>query len=160
MLFRKSGSLKFKVLPFGISVQNFMKKYKVQLEKFKNYRFPRKIGCSGNFWKFWLQKSVKLTIEPCLMGIVSKNVFYVKKQQNIMSNSGIFGWKIIVFRQKNMFFKNRAWSHFRHWHFAIVCKISRRNIKYSSRYQEIPFLWRKSAVPAILESSGYKNQFN
>ena len=30
-------------------VQNFMKKYKVQLEKFKKYRFSMKICCSGRF---------------------------------------------------------------------------------------------------------------
>ena len=48
-VFRKSGSVTFKMLPFRISVQNFMKKYKVQLEKFKKYRFPVKIGCSGDF---------------------------------------------------------------------------------------------------------------
>ena len=38
-VFRKSGSVTFQILPFRISVQNFMKKYKVQLEKFKKYRF-------------------------------------------------------------------------------------------------------------------------
>ena len=48
-ILQKSGSVTFKVLPFCISVQNFMKKYKVQLEKFKKYCFPAKIGCSGDF---------------------------------------------------------------------------------------------------------------
>ena len=38
-VFQKSGSVTFKTLPFCISMQNFMKKYKVQLEKFKKYRF-------------------------------------------------------------------------------------------------------------------------
>ena len=49
-VFRESGSVTFKVLSLCIiSVQNFMKKYKVQLEIFKKYRFPAKIGCSGDF---------------------------------------------------------------------------------------------------------------
>ena len=43
-VFQKSGSVTFLTLPFCISVQNFMKKYKVQLEKFKKY-----VGCSDNF---------------------------------------------------------------------------------------------------------------
>ena len=38
-VFRKSGSVTFRALPFCISVPNFMKKYEVQLEKFKKYRF-------------------------------------------------------------------------------------------------------------------------
>ena len=38
-VFRESGSVTFKVLPFHISVQNFMKEYKVQLVKLKKYRF-------------------------------------------------------------------------------------------------------------------------
>ena len=38
-VFRKSCSVTFQVLPFCINVQNFMKKYKVQLRKFKKYRF-------------------------------------------------------------------------------------------------------------------------
>ena len=37
--FRKPGSVTFWTLLFCISVQNFMKKYKVQLEKFKKYHF-------------------------------------------------------------------------------------------------------------------------
>ena len=50
-VFRKSDSVTFQTLPFCISVQNFMKKYKVQLEKFKKYRFSAKIGCSDDFQK-------------------------------------------------------------------------------------------------------------
>ena len=42
-VFRKSGTVTFQTLPFCSSVQNFMKKHKVQLEKFKKYRF------SGDF---------------------------------------------------------------------------------------------------------------
>ena len=38
-VFRKSGSVTFKTVPFFMSVPNFMKKYEVQLEKFKKYRF-------------------------------------------------------------------------------------------------------------------------
>ena len=56
-------------LPFCISVQNFMKKYKVQLEKFKKYCF------SGENRLFRQQKSVLLTIEPCLMVGIVINVF-------------------------------------------------------------------------------------
>ena len=38
-VFRKSGSVTFQILSFCISVQNFMNKYKVRLQKFKKYRF-------------------------------------------------------------------------------------------------------------------------
>ena len=37
--FRPEKYVIYKVLAFCISVRNFMKKYKVQLEKFKKYRF-------------------------------------------------------------------------------------------------------------------------
>ena len=37
------------ILWFCISVQNFMKKYKVRLGKFNKYLFSAKIGCSGDF---------------------------------------------------------------------------------------------------------------
>ena len=59
------------------------------------------------------------------------------------SGSGIFG-------RNKLFFENWARSHFRHCHFASVCKISWKNIKYSSRNSRNPvFFRRKSAVPAI-----------
>ena len=38
-----------------------------------------------------------------------------------------------IFDRKNRFFENRARPHFRHCRFASVCKISWKNIKYSSR---------------------------
>ena len=53
--------------------------------------------------------------------------------------SGIFG-------QKNIFFKNRALSHFEHYHFASVCKILWKNIKY--RYS------RNTVFPAKIGCSG------
>ena len=37
------------------------------------------------------------------------------------------------FRPEKMFFENRALSYFRYCHFGLVCKISRKNIKYSLR---------------------------
>ena len=55
--------------------------------------------------------------------------------------SGILG-------RKNMFFENRARSHFRHCHFASVCKISCKNIKYSSRNS------RNTVFPAKIGCSG------
>ena len=65
--------------------------------------------------------------------------------------SGIFG-------RKNMLFENRAPSHLRYCHFASVCQISWKNIKYSSRNS-----WNNSGENRLfrrfLESSNYKNQF-
>ena len=55
--------------------------------------------------------------------------------------SGIFGWK-------KMFFENRAPSHFRYCHFASVCKISWKNIKYSSKNS------RNAVFPAKIGCSG------
>ena len=60
--------------------------------------------------------------------------------------SGIFG-------QKWIFSGNRTLPHFRYWHFASVCKISWKNIKYSSRNS------RNTVFPAKISRSGYKNQF-
>ena len=48
-----------------------------------------------------------------------------------------------ILDQKNMFFKNWARSHFRHYHFASVCKISWINVEYSSRNS------RNTVFPAI-----------
>ena len=45
--FQKSGSVPFWTLSFCASVQNYMKKYQVQLEIFKKYCF------SGENWLFW-----------------------------------------------------------------------------------------------------------
>ena len=50
-VFRKSGSVKFYTLAFCISVPNFMKKYKVQLENFKKYRFSDEIRLLRRFLK-------------------------------------------------------------------------------------------------------------
>ena len=57
--------------------------YKVQLEKFKKYRFfRRKSAVPAIFRKFRLQKSVLWTIEPFLMvGIVINNVFVWKNNE-------------------------------------------------------------------------------
>ena len=76
-VFRKSGSVTFQTLAFCISVPNFMKKYTVQLEKFKKYRFSgKKLAVQAIFRKFRLQKSVLLTIKLWFMaGIVINNVF-------------------------------------------------------------------------------------
>ena len=49
---------------------------------------------------------------------------------------------------KNMFFENRALSHFIHSHFASVCKISWKNVKYSSRNS------RNAVFPAKIGCSG------
>ena len=55
--------------------------------------------------------------------------------------SGIFG-------RKKIFFENRNPSHFGHYHFASVCKISWKNIKHSSRYS------RFTVFPAKIGCSG------
>ena len=151
------------------------------------------------FGKFRLQKSVLLTIEPCLMvGIVINNVFVWKKQRNIRKKSDenlqkprfsaekkffskirlghvlsipnthlcaknqeklmmksrenakkpVFPAYFRHFRPENMFFENWAPSHFRHCYFATVCKISWKNIKYSSRNS------RNTVFPAKICCSG------
>ena len=76
-MFIENQYVTFYVLPFCISVPNFMEKFKVQLKKFKKYRFSSENGLfPGILRKFRLQKSISLTIEPCLMmGIVINNVF-------------------------------------------------------------------------------------
>ena len=82
-VFTKSGSVTFWALPFRISVQNFMKKYKAQLEKFKkchfsgeNRLFRGSLESSGNknqlYWKF----------NQCLMVDVVIDNVSVKKQRN------------------------------------------------------------------------------
>ena len=58
-----------------------------------------------------------------------------------------------IFGRKYMFFENRTLSHFRYYYFASVCKISLKNMKYSSRNS------RNRLFRRFLESSGFKNQF-
>ena len=114
-VFRKSGSVIFWALPICISVQNFfMKRYKVQLKKFKKYRCS---AIPAIYREFRLQKSVYLTIEPCLMvGIVINNVFVwknneIKKKSAKNSDFGhIFG----IFGRKKFFLKNRTRPCFEH----------------------------------------------
>ena len=82
-VFRKSDSVTFWILPFRIIVQNFMKKYEVQLKKFKKYCFfRRKSAVPAIFREFQLQKSVLLTNEPCSMvGIVINNIIVRKNNE-------------------------------------------------------------------------------
>ena len=65
--FRKSDSVTFRTLSFCVSVQNFMKNIKYSLRYSRNTVFPAKIAVPAIFRQFWLQKSVFLTIETCLM---------------------------------------------------------------------------------------------
>ena len=51
----------------------FHEKYKVQLEKFKKYRFPAKIGCFGDFYR--VPASKISFIDNLTVGIVIGNVF-------------------------------------------------------------------------------------
>ena len=64
--------------------------------------------------------------------------------------SGIFG-------QKSLLIENRALSYFRYWHFASVCKILWKNIKYSSRNSRNTVFRRKSAVPTIFRKFRIQN---
>ena len=93
-------------------------------------------------------------------------MFCVKKQQNIRKRSDENRQKRrfpAYFRyfqpEKTCFFECRASSHFRYCHFASVCKISWRNIKYSSKTQELPFSGINRLFRRFLESSGFKYQF-
>ena len=52
----------------------------------------------------------------------------IKSRENA-SFSGIFP----AFSAEKRFSRNRAPSHFRHWHFASLCQISWINVEYSSR---------------------------
>ena len=52
------------------------------------------------------------------------------------------------FRPEKNFFEHRAPSHFRYYYFASVCKISWKNIKYSSRNS------RNTVFPAKIGCSG------
>ena len=124
--FRKSGSVTFWTLSFCVSVRNCMKKYQVQLEILKKYCF------SGENWLFWLQKSVFLTIETCLMvGIAVNNVFVWKNNQIWRKNwtksgntiSGIFP----AFSAGKIFFSKIELRHFWVSPFCIIVQKIRKN---------------------------------
>ena len=51
MFFENRAPSYFSVLPFCISVQNFMKKYDYSSRNSRNTVFPAKIGCSDDFKK-------------------------------------------------------------------------------------------------------------
>ena len=62
-----------------------------------------------------------------------------KNQEKVMMKSWENAKKLVFpahfrhFRPEKMFFQNRAPAHFRYCHFALMCKIPWKNIKYSSR---------------------------
>ena len=112
-----------------------------------------------------------------------KNPNKICKNGDFRHISGIFGWKkffliirlghvlsivnthlcaqnekkLMIKSQENAK-KNRALSHFKQYHFASVCKILWKKIKYSSRYSRNisgkNWLFRR-----FLDSSGFKNKF-
>ena len=102
MFFEKSGSVIFQILPFCISVPNYVKKYKVQLDIQEMPFFGRKSAVPETFRKFRLQKSVFLTNEPCFMvDIVINNVFVWKNTKNIRN-----WWKSAKTAISGIFYEN------------------------------------------------------
>ena len=84
--------------------------------------FRRKSAVPAIFRKFRLQKSVLLTIEPCLMvGIVINNVFVWKnneikgKSLRKICKNGDFRHISGIFARKKIFHKNRTRPCFEHY---------------------------------------------
>ena len=96
--FRKSGSVTFQTLAFCISVPNFMKKYKVQFEKFKKYRFSdenrlfrRVLESSG--YKKLMMKSREMAKKPVFPAYFRH--FRPEKNFSQKSDSAMF-WALLI----------------------------------------------------------------
>ena len=116
-------SVTFSTLSFCVNVQNFMKKYQVQLEIFKKYCF------SGENWLFrrffdssgGFKNKFFLIIETCeVFGITINNVFVWKnneirrKNPNKICKKAISGIFPVFSAEKKFFLKNRTRPCFEH----------------------------------------------
>ena len=161
-VFRKSGSVTFKVLPFCISVQNTMKKC-TSWEIHGKSMFRRKSAVLAIFRKFRLQKSVLLIIKPCLIvGIVINNVFGRKKME--IYNEKI-QWKSakaaisFIFLPEKIFLENKIYfSHILSIASTHLCAKKSEKLAYSAGKEFFFRIWAPSHFGHYHFASCAKNQ--
>ena len=111
--FQKSGSVTFWTLSFCVSVQNFMKKYQVQLEIFKKYcfsgenwlfrRFLESSGFKNKF--FWQLKHAWWWVLLLIMFLCEKITKYEEKPQTKSAKTAISGIFPAFSAGKKFFYK-------------------------------------------------------
>ena len=117
--FQKSGSIKFWPLSFCASVQNFMKKYQVQLEIFEkycfsgeNWLFRRFLDSSGFKIKFFSKLNYTWWwVLLLIMFLYEKSTKDEEKMQTKSAKTAISG----IFGRKKKFPKNRTHLCFDHY---------------------------------------------
>ena len=115
------------------SKNSWMKYWVKDSRNLRKSRFSgTSIGCFGNIAEIFRQ--------------LPSTIFHVKKITRVRGKNpktAISG----IFDRKSTLTENSALSYFRYCHFALVCKISWKNIKYSSRDS------RNTVIPAKIGCS-------
>ena len=121
MFFENWAPPHFRYCRFASVCKISWKNIKYSSRSSRNTVFRWKSAVRAIFREFRLQKSVLLTIEPCLMvGIVINNVFVWKKQRNQgkspikICNNSDFRYIFGIFGRKKNFLKNRTRPCFEH----------------------------------------------
>ena len=138
----------------GIVISNDFKWKKQRNIREKSEQNLQKRQFPAYFRDFRPEKKFSQKSDSAILWALLIGIFVQKIRKNKCSNlekmpkNRFFRYISGIFDRKNMFFENRARSHFRHCHFSWVCQISWKNIKYSSRNS------RNTVFPAKIGCSG------